>query len=75
MSDPRPLRRHILELIALTSDTDRQKAKLAIFFPTLDPDATLGHLAEYRHRIVMEDGAGAQQIIDGIIQQDTEGKT
>lgn len=74
MTDPKPLRRHILELIALTSDTDRQKAKLVIFFPTLDPDTTLAHLAEYRHRIVMEDTAAAQQIIDGIIQQDTEGK-
>jgi hypothetical protein len=75
MTDPKPWRRHILELIALTSDTDRQRAKLAIFFPTLDPDATLAHLAEYRHRIVWGDGAAAQQIIDGIIQQDTEGKT
>jgi len=74
MTDPHPVRRPRLELIALDTDRDRQQRHLAIFFSALPVDPTIQRLADYRHAVVMEDHQTARQIIDELIDQDQEAR-
>lgn len=75
MTEPHPLRRPRLELIARDTDRDRQERHLGIFFPRLRADQTISQLAEYRHHLVMEDVQTANQIIDQLLDQDQEART
>ena len=75
MTEPHPLRRRHLELIAIDTDRDRQTRHLAIFFPDLDPDNVLPKLADYRHHMVMEDHDAAHETINDLLDQDQEART